>query len=239
MTARSWPWDLPSPRARTPPGAIPTRLARAVRSPWASSFERRLETRAPMSLAFHAASRVKRVGVASFELGRACPRGGLVAPAGVATGDASDRRLHFETVSNSSTRASSLPSAATGARAMPFGARPGVALVPEPHGSVLVRARCLFSRPTSHVRKRVRCTPEGSGPPDANEAGEIRVSRRGSHFGAREGLFREALSSSERARTRPPLTSLSPPPSRWRGLAFRRAPSVGPEAAKTGSAGAS
>lgn len=108
----------------------------------------------------------------------------LVAPAGVATGDASDRRLHSETVSNSSTRASSLPSAATGTRAMPFDTARG------PLSSRSLATPCSYSRtslfaPTSPVRRRARCAPGSSGPPDANEAGENRVSRRGSHFGNR------------------------------------------------------
>lgn len=179
------------------------------------------------------------LGVVSFELGRACPW---------VCREASRRRRVQRCVrstfalrnrSNSSTRASSLPSAA---------ARPARRLA-TPHedcprsgdlaATVLVPANVSFAhraRPSEDARSR---TPGGSGPPDANEAGESSVFTTGLSLRRSVGAPGRRDSSSASSRHRSPLTSLSPPPSRSRGLAFHRAPCVGPEAAKTGFARAS
>jgi len=135
----------------------------------------------------------------------------LVAPAGVATGDASDRRLHFETVP---TRALVLrrfpaqrPNPCEIFRRSPEGrSRPGASrLRARPREGLLLRA-------ASPVRRRALRATGSSGPPDANEAGENRVSRRGSHFGDRaiscSGVFFRHAGVASRS----PLTLLSPPP---------------------------
>jgi len=80
-----------------------------------------------------------------------------------------------------------------------------------------------FSRAASHVRRRALRAPVGSGPPDANEAGENRASRRGSHFGDRTILTRWRYLPPCEIEDRPPLTPLSPPPSlRVASLFFER-----------------
>jgi len=135
----------------------------------------------------------------------------LVAPAGVAADDASDRLLHSETV----------PTRALVLRRFPaqrpnpcdaFRRRPRVVLVPEPRGSVPVHANVFSSRATSRVRRRAAQAPGGSGPPDANETGETRASRRGPHFGDRTILTRRRYLPPCEIEDRAPLTPLSPPP---------------------------
>jgi len=98
--------------------------------------------------------------------------------------------------------------------------RPRVALVPESCGSVLVHANVCSSRAASPVRRRANQAPGGSGPPDANEAGGNRASRRGSHFGDRMVLTRWRFLPPCETDDRPPLTPLSPPPCCLRGLLF-------------------
>jgi hypothetical protein len=113
----------------------------------------------------------------------------LVAPTGVAADDASDRLLHSETVPTRALVLRRFPAQ----RPSPcdaFRRRPRTALVPEPRGSVPVHANVCSSRATSHVRRRAAQAPGGSGPPDTNEAGEIRASRREPHFGDRTILTR-------------------------------------------------
>jgi hypothetical protein len=70
----------------------------------------------------------------------------------------------------------------------------------------------LFRCAGSPVRRRARRTSGSSGPPDANEAGENRASRRASHFGDRTILTRWRCLPPCEIENRPPLTPLSPPP---------------------------
>jgi len=78
-------------------------------------------------------------------------------------------------------------------------------------------ARTSSSRAASPVRRRAEQAPGGSGPPDANETGENRASRRVSHFSARRIHMRGRFFPSRVKRLRSPLTLLSPPPCSWRG----------------------
>jgi len=144
--------------------------------------------------------------------------------------------LHSETVSNSSTRASPFPSAATAPReCLAAHARRSLS-------SRSLEAPCSYARNVflrahrAHPKTSEVCT---------GRLGAARCERgRGDpRFTTRFSLRRPGRSSArgviclERARTRPPLTSLSPPPSRSRGARVSSSPCVGPEAAKTGSAG--
>jgi len=143
----------------------------------------------------------------------------LVAPTGVAADDASDRLLHSETVPTRALVLRRLPAQ----RPSPcdaFRRRPRTALVPEPRGSVPVHANVCSSRATSHVRRRAAQAPGGSGPPDANEAGEIRASRREPHLGDRTILTRRRFLPPCEIEDRAPLTPLSPPPSPRPGSLF-------------------
>jgi len=111
---------------------------------------------------------------------------------GVATGDASDRLLHSETV----------PTRALVLRRFPAQRpNPERCLSASARGSLSSRnlaapcssARTSSSRAASPVRRRAEQAPGGSGPPGADETGENRASRRVSHFSARsivrEGVF--------------------------------------------------
>jgi len=80
--------------------------------------------------------------------------------------------------------------------------------------AVLVPAKVSFAA-CSHVRERALTCTGKLGAPDANEAGERSVSRRGSHFGARPVLSRGVILPPRVARHRSPLASLSPPPSQF------------------------
>jgi hypothetical protein len=78
----------------------------------------------------------------------------------------------------------------SGHLAMPFGDRAKARSRP---GAARLRARPrerLFSRAAPPVRRRACRAPGSSGPPDANEAGENRASRRDSRFGNRTILTR-------------------------------------------------
>jgi len=78
--------------------------------------------------------------------------------------------------------------------------------------------RTSSSRAASPVRRRAEQAPGGSGPPDADETGENRVSRRASHFSDRPTHVRGRFLPSRVVRFRSPLTPLSPPSRSWRGL---------------------
>jgi hypothetical protein len=135
-------------------------------------------------------------GVGYFRLGRACPR---CAPKS-ARGRRSQRCVRSTSAlrnrSYSSTRASSFPSAVP--VAMPCG------VVWSPSFRRL-SAPCSLARSSwvraaaSPVRRRAGWAPGSSGPPDANEAGENRGSRRDSHFGDRTTSW-AAFSSASRDR---------------------------------------
>jgi len=146
LTARSRPWDFPSPRARTPPGAIPTRLSRAVGTPERLPLRRSFEARAPLSHSLGTTSRVNRVEQCFLRARSRVSEVRLVASTGVATGDASDRCLHSETVS---TRALVLRRflARRSSPCDAFRHHPRTALFPGPFGSVLVRENVSFFAP--------------------------------------------------------------------------------------------
>jgi len=235
-SARSWPWDLPSPRARTPPGAIPTRLARAA---WARARLREenvARSRAPLSLVGKSLPCASLRGEGSLRArSRVSARGALAPRAGVAIGDASDRLLHSETVTHVP-RARRLPSAAIGSLARPRGCV---------RGSLSCRASRLVPVSAASVRAP-RCTSgdtqrghrEARGRPMLDETGEDRVSRRDPHFGdrpsRRAGVVLPRASSMA-------ITSdtLSPPPRRGGGSPSGECRSRSVKAAEIGSAGAS
>jgi len=97
---------------------------------------------------------------------------------------------------------------------------PTATLVPEPFGSVLVRANVSFRAPLHPSGDESRGYRESSGPPDTERG------RGESRFTARLSLRRPddshaaALSSAVWSRYRAPLTPLSPPPRRLRGSRF-------------------
>jgi hypothetical protein len=103
--------------------------------------------------------------------------------------------------SNSNTHASPLPSAARLGSAGGLSAPSRGSLSYRTFRFVLVLAKRLLSRPSPPVRRRAGKAPGSSGPPDANEAGENRASRRDSHFGNRSCAYAVAFSSAARART--------------------------------------
>jgi len=163
----------------------------------------------------------------------------LVAPAGVATGDASDRLLHSETV----------PTRALVLRRFPAQRPSSSDALLSSHtirGSLSSRnlaAPCSFtrtslSRATSPVRRLARQAPVGSGPSDANEARENLASRRDSHFGNRTMFTRwRFLPPCEIEPTASGTPVASSVPFAW--IRFSSNPDGGSKAAKTGSAGAS
>jgi len=81
--------------------------------------------------------------------------------------------------------------------------------------------RTSLSRAGAPVRRRARWAPGSSGPPGADETGEIRASRRVSHFGARPGDRVGGVFFHRARPCRSPLTLLSPPSPR-RSNRFRR-----------------
>jgi hypothetical protein len=85
---------------------------------------------------------------------------------------------------HSSTRTSSIPSAATSSRARPFGSA-RKSLSSRSLAAPCSTTRTSSSRAAPPVRRRAVQAPSGSGPSDANETGGNRASRRASHFGAR------------------------------------------------------
>jgi hypothetical protein len=213
VTARSRPWDFPSPRARTPPDAIPTRLARAAWpfyvSPW---LENTSKARAPsLACSPHRPAR-QTLGMRFFQARSRVSVMRLVAPMGVATGDASDRLLHSETVPTRALVLRRFP-AQRQSRAMPYGA----VRVPLSFRSLSVP--CSFARTSLFARRFVSPkTREAS----TGRLGAFRCKRgRGeSRFTAQLPLQRPddvhsvAFSAAARNRCRPPLAPLSPPPCR-------------------------
>jgi len=81
--------------------------------------------------------------------------------------------------------------------------------------------RTSLSRAGAPVRRRARWAPGSSGPPGADETGEIRASRRVSHFGAQPGDRVGGVFFHRARPCRSPLTPLSPPSPR-RSNRFRR-----------------
>jgi len=144
----------------------------------------------------------------------------LVAPAGVATGDASDRLLHSETVSTRALVLSSLPSAASCWLVRGLSAPARVSLSSRNLAAPCPSTRTSSSRTASPVRRRANQAPGGSGPPDADETGENHASRRDPHFDDRTIDHGAAFSSASCAGYRSPLTPLSPPPSSLAWAAF-------------------
>jgi len=134
--------------------------------------------------------------------------------------DAFDRLLHSETVPTRapvsvvvSQRSDRLLASRLATRSTPCGAVRGSLSLPVSCDSVPTHAKRLFSRAGAPVRRRARWAPGSSGPPGADETGEIRASRRVSHFGDRlddtsGGVFFHRA----RPMNRSPLTLLSPPP---------------------------
>jgi len=224
-SARSWPWDFPSPRARTPPGAIPTRLARAAWALRASVKKACRGARAPRSLALrHRGARPRAARVFL----RASPRvprfAGLAAHAGVA-----DERCVRSTsaLRNVPTEHSCVVASQRGDPGGPPSYR-GFRLV-------LVRVDVCSARCSSRPETEGE-TPRGSGPLDANEAGGCRVSRRDAHFGDRTvARARRCLPSAWPTDRLWHLCRLLPASARFP----KDVPRVGSKAAKTGSAGAS
>jgi len=120
---------------------------------------------------------------------------------------------------------SSFPSAAIvcffAAQSMPCGTVRGSLSLPESFDSVPTHANVSFrvpARPSGDARAGHR---ESSGPPGADETGEIRASRRVSHFGARPGDRVGGVFFHRARPCRSPLTLLSPPSLR-RSNRFRR-----------------
>jgi len=127
----------------------------------------------------------------SLELGRACPS---------ALGSAHGRRGWRCVRSTSALRNNSIEHScsvvsqrsAPWFRPRPSGVRAGVALVPRL--SPRAHSRSVYCAPP-HASEDARGGTGRLGPPDANEAGENRVSRRDSHFGDRAGERARAFSS--------------------------------------------
>jgi len=179
MSARSRPWDFPSPRARTPPGAIPTRLI-AHGSNLQPSPERDTSRPAHRCRSRSAAPRASNAGRRFL---RARPRvsAGFAVrrPVGVATSDASDRRLHSETVPTRALVRRRFP-ARLPTRAMPCDTSRGHPSFRQPRGHRARPGECLFrrrARPSEDARSR---TPDSSGPSDAR----TRLGRAPFHGGA-------------------------------------------------------
>jgi hypothetical protein len=126
---------------------------------------------------------------------------------GSADRDASDRLLHSETAETRVPDTSSSPGAAV-TRAWPFGAPTWMLSF---RGLRLVPTRPASRRVPPLRPKTKDQASRSSGPLDANETGENRVSRRDPHFG--DPILRTCGVVLPRARlVDPPLTSLSPPP---------------------------
>jgi len=142
--------------------------------------------------------------------------------------------------SNSSTRASPFPSAATVFDRASRPALTPIALVPSLAARAHPRERVFFRAPPSRIARKRGCeerAPAGSGPSGAGKAGEHRGSRHDAHFdgpkkvGAQGVVFPTA--PSEKAVSDTPVASLRRAMRRIRGRSrpIRRA-------AKIGSAGA-
>jgi len=132
------------------------------------------------SLAFPIAARSHRASVRSFELGRV-PLVRFHSHSGSAIDDASDRLLHSETAENSSTR-DVVASRCSGRARVPFG---DTRTMLSFRGLRLVPTRAASRRvPATRPKTRGQAS-RSSGPLDASETGEDRVSRRDPHFGDR------------------------------------------------------
>jgi len=197
--ARSRPLDFPSPRARTPPDAIPTEACACGLDRRASPLiERHRDgprtpfTRAPRRrLVWPRRFLRARSRVSLMRYSRKGASRPKMRPIDFCTPKPFPLEHPYVVASQRSHR---------DPRAAPFGAassighsRPGAGFYAR---SVLDHANVRFrvSRAAPFVRRRAAQAPSGSGPSGANETGENRVSRRGSHFGARS-IAARALSS--------------------------------------------
>jgi len=138
----------------------------------------------------------------------------LVAPAGVATGDASDRLLHSETVQARAPVLRRFPAQRPApARGLPALARGS--LSSRSLSAPCPTTRTSASRAASPVRRRAPQATGGSGPPAAKrDRGEPRFTAR---FSLRRPVDRSRgrFLPSDADRSRSPLTPLSPPPCSW------------------------
>jgi hypothetical protein len=199
-SARSWPWDFPSPRARTPPGAIPTRLARAAWALHASVKKARRGARAPRSLVF---------GHPGARLCAACVSTELVRAFHVRWVSSVRRRRERRCV-RSTSALRNVPNRALVRRRFPALRLRGAALVPRLSPRARSRERLLRAplRPSGDGGSGHR---EARGRPMRTRPGSVAF--HGATLTSATGHLARSALSSEYVVIRPPLAPLSPPPS--------------------------